>query len=420
MKKYELTEQIRRIRSVRVFRIRTLRDIEDDSGRVVAKAGELGGFVQSDRNLSHKGACWVADDAVVRKDALVKESAIIAGEATVTDSAHVGGRAQVSGKARISGNARIDGEALVDGYAVIEGSGYLSEKAEVRDEATISGRVSLYGRSSVSGFIALCGEWNIRDSSISCRSSNGAQGWMQGVGAIRGSVISGGINLQGSLLIEGSTLNGKISIQNEKQPTAQSEIRNCVSYGKIRLSGDLEIADSVLEDDTNIVNGGTERLRVTHCKIEGHNEITAFDFRSQLDVEGCHIVDSTILVSTTVIQKIGQANLKVAEITQETDLMVLNGLIPSSRITAYRGKGGQAMVDVSFFGGARAYLEAEYELKKHPMGDIATQAIRSFFEREGMVEPLRKTPNQPKAVVDEQKRQSFEAAWQKWVKALRR
>ena len=71
-KKYELVEEdsIWSIKHVvagyagkiscRLYRIRALRDF----GGV--KEGDLGGYVQSESNLSHDGDCWIYDDAFIR------------------------------------------------------------------------------------------------------------------------------------------------------------------------------------------------------------------------------------------------------------------------------------------------------------------------------------------------------------------
>lgn len=44
---------------IRFFRIRALRDFSN------VKAGDVGGFVTSEKNLSHKGDCWVSGNARV-------------------------------------------------------------------------------------------------------------------------------------------------------------------------------------------------------------------------------------------------------------------------------------------------------------------------------------------------------------------
>ena len=91
MKKYELTGETKEIGGVTLHRIRALVDIPGND----VKAGDLGGWIEVERNLSQKGAAWVADEARVMGEALVTGSARVMGEASVMDSARVTGKARV-------------------------------------------------------------------------------------------------------------------------------------------------------------------------------------------------------------------------------------------------------------------------------------------------------------------------------------
>ena len=73
-KKYELLpDQGVVVAGATLYRIRALRDF----GKVTT--GTLGGFIASERNLSHLGACWVADEACVCDDAVISDDAQIRG-----------------------------------------------------------------------------------------------------------------------------------------------------------------------------------------------------------------------------------------------------------------------------------------------------------------------------------------------------
>ena len=89
MKKYKLTGETKEIGGVTLHRIRALIDIPEHD----VKAGDLGGWIEAERNLSQKGAAWVADPA------LVMDSARVTGKARVMDSARVTGKALVTGSA---------------------------------------------------------------------------------------------------------------------------------------------------------------------------------------------------------------------------------------------------------------------------------------------------------------------------------
>ena len=65
MKKYELTDEKKQIAGRTLFRIRALRDFYD------VKAGDLGGWIESENNLSYSGDAWVFGDAWVSGDAWI-------------------------------------------------------------------------------------------------------------------------------------------------------------------------------------------------------------------------------------------------------------------------------------------------------------------------------------------------------------
>ena len=87
--KYEFTGETRDPGNVTLRQIRALRDF----GGV--KKGELGGWIESEKNLLNDGTAWVSGDAQVYGDARVY------------------GTAQVSGTARVYGDARVSGDAQV-------------------------------------------------------------------------------------------------------------------------------------------------------------------------------------------------------------------------------------------------------------------------------------------------------------------
>ena len=60
-----------------LFRIRALKDFGD------VKAGDLGGFVESEKNLSHVGDCWISDDAKVFDSTRVSDDARISVHAMI-------------------------------------------------------------------------------------------------------------------------------------------------------------------------------------------------------------------------------------------------------------------------------------------------------------------------------------------------
>ena len=81
MKKYELTNETINFENKKLFRIRALKDF----GNV--KAGDLGGYVESENNLSQEDNCWIYENAKVYGNAEVSNDDIVSGNARVYDDA---------------------------------------------------------------------------------------------------------------------------------------------------------------------------------------------------------------------------------------------------------------------------------------------------------------------------------------------
>ena len=90
-RKYEFTGETKNWIGRKLHRIRAVRDFGD------VKAGDLGGWIEKERNLSHDGDAWVYGNARVY------------GNAEVYGNARVYGNAEVYGNAKVSGNAEVYG-----------------------------------------------------------------------------------------------------------------------------------------------------------------------------------------------------------------------------------------------------------------------------------------------------------------------
>lgn len=106
-KKYEFTGVTKETWAGTLHQIRAIRDF----GNV--KAGDIGGWIKKEENLSHDGNCWAYGDAEVYGNARVYGNASVYGNARVFGNASVCGNARVFGNAEVCGNARVFGDARV-------------------------------------------------------------------------------------------------------------------------------------------------------------------------------------------------------------------------------------------------------------------------------------------------------------------
>ena len=118
VKKYEFTGETKVIEDFHgqtrlLHRIRAICDF----GRI--KKGELGGWIENEKNLSHDGESWVQGDAEVYGDATILKLGFV------------------------DGNAKIYGNAVVDHEDTIP------EDAEIFEDAEISERDRVYEYSKI-------------------------------------------------------------------------------------------------------------------------------------------------------------------------------------------------------------------------------------------------------------------------------
>lgn len=125
--------------------------------------GELGGYIESENNLSHRGDAWVFNNAKVFGNAKVL------GNTKVFDDAMVYGNAQVYGESCVYGDAMVGGDALVYGEARVYGDARVDGNALVRDYADISGRKMLFCASNVGSETGTLTVFNGKDGLIVTR-----------------------------------------------------------------------------------------------------------------------------------------------------------------------------------------------------------------------------------------------------------
>lgn len=146
MKKYKLTGETKLWFDKTLYRIRALIDIKEQG----VKKGDLGGWVETEENLSHDGAAWVGGLAVVCDAAQVCDGALVSDSALVYDAARVSGSAQVCGGAQVSGAAVVCETARVSGAALVSGSAVVGGSARVGGAAVVSGLALVSGSARVS------------------------------------------------------------------------------------------------------------------------------------------------------------------------------------------------------------------------------------------------------------------------------
>ena len=128
-----------------LFRLKAVKDFSD------VKKGDFGGYIYEYHNLSHKGDCWVYNEAricgcaVISESARIEDSALVAGHAIVSEDARIFGNAQVYDYVKVSGNVRISGNARILDFAEI------TEDSEIAGNVEIGGKLKVKNKKVTKG-----------------------------------------------------------------------------------------------------------------------------------------------------------------------------------------------------------------------------------------------------------------------------
>lgn len=149
-RKYILTDETRKVEDRILHRIKAVKNFNG------VHEGDLGGWVESEDNLSQLGNCWVYDNAFAMNEARIFDDATIRDKAAIYRQAIVCGKAMVSGKANVCGHAIVCGEALVTDDAMVTDKAKVSENAFIHQTAWICGNAWVYGHANVCHNAIIC------------------------------------------------------------------------------------------------------------------------------------------------------------------------------------------------------------------------------------------------------------------------
>ncbi len=141
--KYKLTDECITIGTKKLYRIEALKDFNG------VKKGDKGGFVESEKNLSQYGNCWIYGNSKVYENATVMNDAITNGES------------RVYGNSLVCGASRIHDSATVYEEALISGESGIYEQATVCGNTEVKGSSRIYGTAKIYRFAVVDGEAEI-------------------------------------------------------------------------------------------------------------------------------------------------------------------------------------------------------------------------------------------------------------------
>lgn len=159
IRKYELTDESITFNGSVLYRIRAVSSFGD------VREGDLGGYIESEDNLSHFGSCWVFMGLVYGRSR-VEEHAKVRGKGIVCDNACVSGYATVNGWGSVEGNAKVRGRAVVTGHAEVRGDILVDGDAVIGDLAVVDGVAEIVGDAVVedsNDFLSIKVTWSAKE-----------------------------------------------------------------------------------------------------------------------------------------------------------------------------------------------------------------------------------------------------------------
>lgn len=245
MKKYELMREYKIVwNSKELYQIRALKDFGD------IRKGDFGGFIESERNLSHEGNCWITKDVKVCDHATIIEDAIITGTSIIKDCSIVSGKSRIN-SSEIREQAVISGDVKCDG-GYIYGYAHVYEHAQIKDSVRVFGNSSVYGHAMIKDHASIHANAKLHGN---CQIGEFAD--VAGHAIVMGhALITGEAKVLNYAVIGGEVkLSGKVQVKEEVQ-----------LLGNDDLSSDIQITNEIYRrkmDFTNLLNksGTFVRLR---------------------------------------------------------------------------------------------------------------------------------------------------------------
>lgn len=144
------------------------------------ETGDLGGYIESENNLSCNSNAWIWDGAYVYDNARIYDNAIIIGNAMVY------GNARVYDNVKVGGNARVYGDAIIYDNVWIYGDARIYNNAWIRDNTRVYNNAHVYGNAIIEDNAIISGDARIYDNT---RIYNEA--WIRGNAKLHGNMVVG-------------------------------------------------------------------------------------------------------------------------------------------------------------------------------------------------------------------------------------
>ena len=128
-----------------LHRIKALRDFND------VREGDIGGYVENENNLSHKGSCWIYDEAKAMDNSRMYDNSIICDYSTMYDNS------TMHDNSIMHDNSLMFNNSIMFDNSSMHDNSIMYDNSEMYGDSTLKNKSRLYGKlvSSVDDFIEI-------------------------------------------------------------------------------------------------------------------------------------------------------------------------------------------------------------------------------------------------------------------------
>lgn len=330
-KKYELTNYTKVYDGQTLYRIRALKDF----GGV--KAGEIGGYVAGEHNLSQYKNSWIKSDSMVFNLAYVGDNALVSNSimygnakaiensrviqttmygdsqikgCAIANNAYIYDHSNICGESRVSGHLAFEGIIrdkvfIKDPGVRITGKGIeLSDEVQISDNVQVDGHAKIRGKSRIMGYSEITDYAEIAGEGI----------------IIKDNVCVGGKSrIWDNVILAGDVkINGRALVRDKA-----SLYDNVLVCDAVEIFGEAKIKDKAIISGCSVVGGCakvsgdaiiTDYAQIySHAQIRGHAQVKGnaklTDFASACE-NSC--IDGDVILSGDTIVK-GNTHINTQE-----------------------------------------------------------------------------------------------------------
>ena len=134
-----------------LHRIRALRDFGD------IRKGDIGGFVENENNLSHKGNCWIYDDAKAMDNSIMYDNSRICDKSELHDDSEMYNYTRMYDYSELHNNSIMNDNSEMHDISKMYGNSIMYDDSEMYGDSELNNKAKLYGKliSKVDDFIEI-------------------------------------------------------------------------------------------------------------------------------------------------------------------------------------------------------------------------------------------------------------------------